>query len=672
MSALRTFLQRGRKAIGMPPAQLARRVGEELSRRTRRPWDRVRAARFTERALLRATGAASIDELWSTRMRAPFFLGDRAATARAFRERYPDALAAVVHAADRALAHEFDLLGSGPVTLPARLPWRTDFKTGREWPRQYCRSIEYAELDRPTDVKVPWELSRCQHFTMLGEAFWLTDDERYAREYVDQVTDWLADNPFAYSVNWSCAMDVALRAISWIWGFHFFAAARPCADATFRSRLLRALYLHGEFVHANIERSDLNGNHYLTDGVGLVFLGAFFHDTAAGRCWLETGRGIVVDEIGNQVSEDGVDFEQSTAYHRLVLEGFLAAYLLLDRAGVRVPRPALDRLAAMCDYVAAYTKPDGRAPLVGDADDGRMQQLGRQPLNDHRYLLSTAAVLFERADFKAAAGRFWEESFWLLGPALRAFDTIAAPASDQSSSSSRAFPAGGFYVLRTPRTHVFVDCSEVGMRGRGGHGHNDVLSFELVLDGLDVITDCGAFVYTASREWRNRFRSTAFHNVVQVDDEELNRFVSPAHLWTLHDDARPADVVWRSGDDLDYFAGRHTGYERLTDPVRVRREIVLDRARDLVVVRDTLESAGPHRYCWRFHFDPALAVTSADDAIAVSANGRSAWLLPVAPVPLAIEDAWVSPSYGVKQPARSIGRKRAARRCGAGCSRRRR
>jgi uncharacterized heparinase superfamily protein len=261
-------------------------------------------------------------------------------------------------------------------------------------------------------------------------------------------------------------------------------------------------------------------------------------------------------------------------------------------------------------------------------------------------------LLFERAVFLAAAGRFWEESFWLLGPtALRSFDAIAASSADLSS---RAFPAGGFYVLRTPRSHVFVDCSEVGMRGRGGHGHNDVLGFELVLDGLPVITDCGAFVYTASREWRNRFRSTAFHNVVQVDDEELNRFVSPAHLWTLHDDARPADVVWRTGRELDYFAGRHTGYERLADPVRVRREIVLDRARELVAVRDTLESAGPHRYCWRFHFDPALAVTTKDDGVAVSSDGRSAWLLPVVPVTIAIEDAWVSPSYGVKQPARRV------------------
>ena len=57
--------------------------------------------------------------------------------------------------------------------------------------------------------------------------------------------------------------------------------------------------------------------------------------------------------------------------------------------------------------------------------------------------------------------------------------------------------------------HVFIDAGPVGMKGRGGHGHNDCLSFEAVLDGVPLIVDSGAYVYTASVEWRNRFRSTA-------------------------------------------------------------------------------------------------------------------------------------------------------------------
>ncbi len=144
--------------------------------------------------------------------RAAFFINtsEREQTTEAFRARYADGAAAIVEAANRVLRHEFDLLGSGSVTLGPTLPWHRDFKAARDWPLQYASDIDYMELDRPTDVKVPWELSRCQHFTTLGQAYWLTGDERYAQEFVAEVEDWIAGNPWGYGVNWACAMDVAL------------------------------------------------------------------------------------------------------------------------------------------------------------------------------------------------------------------------------------------------------------------------------------------------------------------------------------------------------------------------------------------------------------------------------------------------------------------------------
>src|SRR5206468_3500651 len=98
-------------------------------------------------------------------------------------------------------------------------------------------------------------------------------------------------------------------------------------------------------------------------------------------------------------------------------------------------------------------------------------------------------------DVRPAAGSARRPAFMRMAPS--------------SALESKAFPEGGFYVLRSDRAHVIVDCGEVGMRGRGGHGHNDILSFELWLDRTNLVTDCGAYLYTASREWRNRFRSTA-------------------------------------------------------------------------------------------------------------------------------------------------------------------
>jgi hypothetical protein len=644
-------IARLRRALRRSPRYLIRRAIDSARRRTRRPWSYVYPRLLTDRALLTAVGATTVDQLWHDLSRQAFFISpaERDAIVSRFLHDYPEAPGAIVKDADAVLCHEFDLLGSGPRLLGTPLPWHTDFKTGREWPVEYCSDIDYSELDRPSDVKVPWELSRCQHFTRLGQAYWVSGDERYPAEFVAEAIDWIAHNPFSLGVNWACAMDVALRAVSWIWAFYFFADSESCRDRAFRRRFLRALFLHGDFIVKHLEKADLNGNHYLCDGVGLVFLGCFFRRSRSGRRWLAMGKDIVEREILTQTTPDGVDFEQSTAYHRLVLEAFMTSYALLGRHGEPVPEECWRRLERMCEFVQAYTKPDGRVPLVGDADDGRVQILGAQDIRDHRYLLSSAAVSFRRPDFKSSAGRCWEETFWLFGAG--GADTFAALATTEKPPSSTAFSDGGFYVLRGPKTHLIVDCGEVGMSGRGGHGHNDILSFELFFNGMNVVTDCGAYLYTASREWRNRFRSTAFHNTLQVDDEELNRFVGPNAIWQLQYDAKPIDPVLRTSDRVDWFRGGHSAYRRLPSPVSHTRSCFVDQQRPRALVLDRLDGSGEHSLVWRIHLDPAITPELDGRDARLSSRNGTVWLLPDAALgafSISIEPGWVSPSYGVK------------------------
>jgi uncharacterized heparinase superfamily protein len=647
-----TFVTRGRKALRMPPRVLLARLKDEARQHTKRPWAMLRPSWLRDATVL---AGRDVDAWWNERLRSvPFFLrpADRDRWVSAFVAGYPDAAARIPAAANRLLSHEFDLLGSGPRSLGDALPWHQDFKTGREWPLRYCRDIEYLELERASDVKVPWELSRAQHLTTIGQAYWLTGDERYPREFVAEVDDWIAQNPLGFGVNWACAMDVALRAVSWMWALYFMGGAAACRDGSFRLRFARSMFMHGEFIARNLETSDINGNHYLSDAIGLVFLGVLFKDTVEGRAWLELGRRILVAEIAAQIYPDGVDHEASTPYHRLVLELFLTGYLLLEKAGAAVPVNCWSRLERMLEFVAAYTKPDGSIPLVGDADDGRVHKLGSQPLNDHRYLLSTAAARFARGDFKTAASRFWDESFWLLGPdGADRFNQL--PASTDAPRSS-AFPQGGYFVLRNASAHVFIDAAEVGMRGRGGHGHNDILSFELFMNGANVITDCGAYIYTASREWRNRFRSTAFHNTIQVDGEEVNRFVEADALWQLHYDAVPVDVTWHLGGAGGFWRGSHTGYRRLASPCAPVRALWLDPARPLLVVADRVEGAGRHSVTWRWHLDPACGVSADAGDIRISTPRGDVWMLPAAPAPIRIDDGWVSASYGVKTPTKVL------------------
>src|SRR5262249_38465924 len=134
--------------------------------------------------------------------------------------------------------------------------------------------------------------------------------------------------------------------------------------------------------------------------------------------------------------------------------------------------------------------------------------------------------------------------------------------------------------------------------------------------------------------------------------------VSPDHLWQLRDDARPCDVSWSWSETVDRLRCGHTGYRRLEPPIAVTREVTLLKREPAVVVRDVLDGGGARRLVWRFHLAPGVGGEVVDGRdIRLRAGAREVWLqTPDASrfESLAIEDGWVSPSYGVRVPARIV------------------
>jgi hypothetical protein len=285
----------------------------------------------------------------------------------------------------------------------------------------------------------------------------------------------------------------------------------------------------------------------------------------------------------------------------------------------------------MARFTEAYTGPDGLAPLWGDADDGRALPLGGQHANDHRSFPALVAELAGRS------GPGNAEAAWLVGP--------AAVADAEPRRESAAFRDGGVFVLRGGGDHVVVDCGPVGLAGRGGHGHNDCLSFEATLDGTKLVTDCGSYVYTASPAWRNRFRATAAHNTPRVDGAEQNRI--PASLWSLHEDARPELRSW----EPRRFQGAHSGYRRLPQPMTPVRTIELDCERHRLVVLDEFEGDGEHEVEIPLQLAPGVTAVEASPGVVTLSPGFILSWEALADWTLAIGTGWVSPSYGVKVEA---------------------
>ena len=138
------------------------------------------------------------------------------------------------------------------------------------------------------------------------------------------IAQWIRENPYSYGINWACTMEVALRILSWTWFFHVFSGSQAWSDQAFQLEFLRSLYLQAIFTEQHLEKSDISGNHYTANAAGLVYAGLFFGKGASARKWAEKGWNILTEELPRQVYEDGVDFEASVAYHRLVFELFLA------------------------------------------------------------------------------------------------------------------------------------------------------------------------------------------------------------------------------------------------------------------------------------------------------------------------------------------------------------
>lgn len=600
------------RGLRKPPGVIVARMQAMLRTQAERIRIPVRR-QMKEDQLLRELGATSMDSLWKRLAERPFPAWFGSTESAVMDELCGDALrTTLMSRAEAALAYRVDLLGSGPKDLGPSIDWHTDFKTGLSWPPRYFADIDYNNPERPSDVKLPWELSRLQWLMPVGQAYVLTHENRYAQAVREVLEQWIDANPCGGSVNWSCTMEAALRVFSWVWFFHVFHDAPAWRDSVFRLRFLRMLYLHVEFTDRHIERSDVNGNHYTADAAGLVMGGLFFGEGAEPKRWQDDGWRILMHEILCQIYPDGVDFEASVPYHRLVTELFLWPAMYRSKLGLAVDEAYTRRLRAMAVFVRAYTRPNGGAPLWGDADDARVLPLGIQDINDHRYLPTLIGLYLHDASVLESAPAGVGEVWWVHGPLKTRQWYDARP----SIPVSQAFPDGGVYVMRSQTDHVFIDCGPVGLAGRGGHGHNDCLAFEAMLDGVSLVTDCGAYLYTASYEERNRFRSTASHNTPQVDEQEINRFVRPDYLWNLYNDALPRLIDWHDDADYAWFHGEHSGYRRLKDPVTPCRRLYLDKIRHALLVDDHITGYGIHRIEIPLHLAPGVTVESLHEGYA--------------------------------------------------------
>jgi hypothetical protein len=486
-------------------------------------------------------------------------------------------------------SHIFDILGSGQYRLDKKIRWHCDFKSARVWPLNFHKKLRIVLNDK-SDIKVVWELSRFHHLVILGIAYNISCKNEYFEEFKNQIENWIEQNPIAYGPNWCVSMEVAIRAINLVMAYHLFGDKN---NAWFWIKYDRILYLHGLYIFNNLEKritingEKVNNNHYLANIVGLIFLGNYFFFTRKGKKWKKFAIKEFYKEIENQILEDGGDFESSSGYQRLVTELVSCGLILLVVNREPIPFKIIERWEKMFEFIDRISKPNGFIPAYGDDDDGRILVFSNyfnwERLN-LEYLLVLGAKLFNEQFSINDEKNNQDYTTWLTYkltingrlPIFKEKKVIPKQSIELSKS--------GFYVMRKNDHYMLITAAPIRQHS---HNHNDLFGFEIFFHNQSVLIDPGTYNYSGDIELRNLFRSTKFHNTIQVENNEINSF--RGSLFGLNNDSHHTINEWISNHSFDLFEGVHTGFKVDNLTAEHRRKIYFSkRGHPFWVIYDTV------------------------------------------------------------------------------------
>ena len=510
--------------------------------------------------------------------------------------------------------------------------------------------------------------------------------EKFAKEFCNQILDFIAYNPPRFGVNWVTSMDVGIRAANWLTAYDLFIVYGYTFSDDFKRIFTRSVYEHCLHIMNNLEWSaELRGNHYLADCVGVLYCAAYLPCSPQTDAWLAFSIQEICAEILLQFLPDGGNFEASIPYHRLSLEMTLFAVSLI----LNLPE---DKMAALSHYdhtlvkgkpallpspLPLYSTPDNirakhaktplstdifsrlqkaisfsrtmiefaeEIPQIGDNDSGRFMKLTPEYLlkngiftekeNSHTHLLGLASAIFTDLYLHKFSNDFPLETLYTKSLNL----PLRVEVLEQSKDTEH-FSDFGLTVFKKSRYSCIIRAGSIGQKGKGGHAHNDQLSCCIAFDGIMLCTDPGTYLYTPLWQERNRFRSTAMHNTLAVESMEQNNWVSgPGDVlfWMLGDTSRAKTLEYSA----NHYIGEHYGFG-----IPHKRTIYFSeyeiKAHDICTIQKPKSL--------HFHIAPSWTIKQ-ETSLKIIFSHKDIKVIFTADSPIFVKESLFSEGYGKVQP----------------------
>ena len=461
------------------------------------------------------------------------------------------------------------------------LKWANDalkhiFVGQKAYPSHFCGDDINWESRPVSDNEWVWQLNRMYFWSSMAKVYTKTGDEKYAKEWGNQLIDWTKKNPRddEHKYAWR-SIETGIRGHTWTGLFQQFISS-PNFTPEVLVALLNSLYNHAEFL-MTVYRTGSNWS--LMEAEGMAFIAITFPEFQDSEKWKTEALRRLNNEINLQVYPDGHQRELAISYHLGCINWFLRTYDLakLNNIESAFPESYYKTIEKMCEVPMKLGMPDETNVPFGDSWAGKPGQ--------HKDEYLEWAELFNRDDFLYLAT-----------------DSKQGTKPDKTAF---ALKESGLYSMRSGWDKnaicLVLKCGPDG----GGHCQPDNGTFELYAGGRNLMPDAGSYIYSGDPENRAWFRQTKIHQTLTLNGEDT-KFA-------------PKLLKWQTGDDLDVLVVENAGYENLIH----RRSVFFIDKRYFVIVD---EAIGKETGDIDIHFQLAPGDAISDDEdFSIHSNFIDGW-----------------------------------------------
>lgn len=407
-------------------------------------------------------------------------------------------------------------------------------------------------------------LYNLHYFDFLNQ---LTQGTNDFRKQNDLITDWINKNPIGFGVGFE-PYPTSIRIVNWIkwiWSHKHNS-----------TEINLSLWNQVWWLSHRLEYHIL-GNHLFTNIKALLFASVFFNLDESSALFRKAIR-ILNNELDEQFLSDGGHFELSPMYHALALEDLIEIYQFKEVLPKSYPHEKiLERIINGFDWLYWMSYSNNELPHFNDSANG----IAHTFIQIQKLWLQTSEIIFPKN--------------------LQRF---------------RHLRESGYAVIKDSKIHLIADIGEIGPSYLPGHGHADVLSFELAYNDKRIIVNSGSSLYDVSNE-RIRQRSTSAHSTIEVD------YKNSSDVWSSFRVGNRAKIieskVSRFPSHFEIY-GKHDGYTRIKKSIYHERKWKVFDNNDIEII-DSVSGIG-NEINLRFFLHPKIKVISKDERWVIQFNNK--------------------------------------------------